>query len=65
MTMPKLRQFIITASARRGGIRLGTYEAPSPAEALEMAKRERGQWAAVELQAEEYELRFEIEEDFL
>lgn len=62
--MSKLRQFTVWVSAGRGGISCGKYEAHSGLEAIDMAKREKGQWAAVELGAEEYDLRWEAEEDF-
>jgi len=63
--MARLRQFIVSASAGRGGIRCGTYTAENPEEAIAMAQGAKARWAAVELDVEEDDLMWEVEEDVL
>jgi hypothetical protein len=60
------RQFIVSASGGEGhSIRCGTYVAPGPHSAIEMARREKSRWAAEQLDVAEEDLMWEVEEDFL
>jgi hypothetical protein len=63
--MSKEREFIVTAHFEKRSIRLGTYTAERPVDAIKLAREKEGFFAASTLNCEERQLTWEVEEDFL